>query len=225
MKKIILFTLFLLLITTSLNAYSKKIVFSAFSTELNAKSSLDTFKKTEQYAKLYKLSQENDFKIYYRESGKYFVIIAEPILKLNVGVEAFALVKSEFKSAYTMIYVPKEKSVVVQEKIEKKAPIIVVTTTKVEDKNSSIKKIEITTEEKIKELKTVPTANKEINSTKVKSEKSIEKKKELTVMTETYKKKEELIDVWAVIRYVIIFFFLFVVTFYYIKFKRLYDEY
>lgn len=227
MKKIALFTLFLLLLTTSLNAYSKKIVFSAFSNAQNASSSLQEYKNTKEYQRLFELSQENGFKIYYRASGKYFVIIAEPILNKDVGIEAFELVKSKYTSAYTMLYVEdkkdtKAKKIVIAEKVIEK----IVRT--VEDKNSSINnevsKKAIVPE--IKESNKTVALNSEQNTTTLKIEKTIKKEEKKEIISEVYKEeKKEFLDIWTIIRYIVIFFFLFVVTFYYMKFKRLYDEY
>ncbi len=231
MKNIVLLTLFLLLTSSTLSAYSKKIIFSAFSNEKNANTSLEDFKKTSQFTRLNQLSRENNFKVYVRDSGKYFVVVAEPIYNKKVGIESFNLVKSNYKSAYTRVY---EKLFLEKKVVEKK--IIETKIVKVVEIKKIIEKKEELKKDINETILPVTSIVKEINSTKeivkeVKKEILEIKNQEVKVETSpekmiVYKKVDDkIIDVWSVVRYVVIFFFLFVVTFYYIKFKRLYEEY
>jgi len=226
MKNFMFLAFMFLLITSHLNAYSKKIVFCAFSQESSAKESLEEFKKSSDYKEFNEIAVVNKIELFYKKSGKYFVIVAEPIFDLRVGIKAFNLVKKRYKSAYTMSYTPpvvvkKKEELKEVETIKVKEPLQVAEPKRVIkkylEKNSTLEQ----------NLEDSVRIEIEKNDTIVEN-KAVKKSLPLTIKDEPLelvKEKKELIDVWAVIRYTITFFFLFVGTFYYFKFKRLYDEY
>ena len=103
MKKII-FLVFLFLAFTSLHAYSKKIVFTTFMKQENAKTSLQDFQKTLTYKEIDTLGKKYDFKIHTRESGKYFIVVAEPFKSKKLLQKVYNLAQVEYKDAYYINY-------------------------------------------------------------------------------------------------------------------------
>jgi hypothetical protein len=196
MIKIMSLILFLLFVTTPVSAYSKKIVFCTLFSEVEAKTSLENFKKSMEYKRLSRLAKEHNFKILYRKSKKYFAIVAEPFVEKEVATEALALIHKNYKDAYAMHYTALN---VVEKDIEKDIKKVL--------KEDSKEEIEIVDE---------------IGLTGKPLELKEREKREVVEDNIVKSHKDELIDVWAVVRYVVIFFFLFVGFFYYFKFKRLY---
>lgn len=168
MKKII-FILFLFSIFTSLHAYSKKIVFSTFTDHENANKNLEKFEKTQTYKTIYSLSKKHNFKIYTRKSGKYFIVVAEPLNSQKLLTQTYALAQVEYKDAY---YIDSEISQLSKEK----------------------KKVE-------KETK------------KIELETTLEKKEDFNISS---------VDI---LLYFTIVLILGVIIFFYIKLKRIYDQY
>ena len=182
---------------SSLQAYSKKIILSAFSNDANAQRSLEMFKKTKAYGELYKLSKKADFKIYVRESGKYYIVVAEPILLREVGVQAYHIVKKEYKNAYLNAYeVP--KNITEKDAVE-------------------VKKVKIL--EATKEVQTLKVEKKEL---KPQLDKNIIVADNADSIEKSIDFAMDLIDI---LKYVAIFIVFMVLVYYYRKFKRIYDEY
>ena len=178
MKKV--FLLFILLFTSHVQAYSKKIIFASFSNKANANKSLNAFKKTFSYTKLNNLAIKNGFKIYIRQSGKYYIVVAEPIKLESVGIKAYKLVNQEYEKVNLNTYLAQE----------------------------------IVSVEDIKRVKPI--------------EKYVEKKvkiKEKIVTTKTKTSSNYDIDIWSILKYVLIISFFFILIYYYIKLKRIYNQY
>jgi len=188
MKKVFLFLL-VLLFTTSLQSYSKKIIFASFSNQTNAKNSFNTFKKTSSYTELNKLAKENNFKIYVRQSKKYYIVVAEPIRLESTGIKAHKLVKQEYENVNLNTYLPPE----------------IVTVKDIEPKNLTKDAI------RVKAIK-----------------KQIEKKEEIKEKVVTIKTATPLslsMDIWSILKYVLMVSFLSILIYYYIKLKRIYNQY
>jgi len=212
MRKILLLML-LLFMVSSLQAYSKKIILSAFSSDANAQRSLEMFKKTRSYAELYKLSKKANFKIYVRESGKYHIVVAEPILSRELGVEAYHIVKKEYKNAYLNAYeVPKQ--IIEKEAVEvKKVKII-----------EAPKKVQTLKVEK----QVIEESPKEVNTTEIKKElkSSLDRTSIVADNADSIEKSIDFaMDLIDILKYVAIFIVFMVLLYYYRKFKRIYDEY
>ena len=216
MKKV-LFLSFLFVAVTSLEAYSKKIIFATFSNEQNAQKSLNSFEKTESYEKLKKLSLKHDFKIYTRASGRFYIVVAEPFFQRKTAVKAYKIIKQKYKNLYANIYTPPETQQVDSNKSllkdNKKEKVV-----KVEEKDTKIlkvakvpvKSIQITTLEKKKaETLEVKAVEEEI----IVKEKSLEKTVDFAM------------DILDILLYLSVVIFLGVIIYYYIKLKRIYDEY
>jgi len=61
------------------------------------------------YKKLEKLSIENNFKVYVRESGKFFIVVAEPFYDRKIAIKAYKLIKIKYKNLYANLYTPPEE--------------------------------------------------------------------------------------------------------------------
>ncbi len=256
MKKISLLMI-LMLLSTTLYGYSKKIILQSFSKEENAKKSLSNYMKNDNYEKLDGLAKENDFKVYVRKSGKYYIVVIEAIYSKKLLAEVSKIVKQNYKHAYTSSYSPSKtsKKSQVEKKITQKATIvkpILKITTQEDKKITKVKKVDIV--EKEKEVDIVAKQDKKIEVKKdkekvylvqdekikdleIKKPKEIKKSQdvqgyiysELDEMLKTIKEKAEnfisSISIVDMIKYGILFIILSMIIFYFIKFKRIYDEY
>jgi len=248
MKKI-LFLILILSLTTLLQAYSKKIIFVSFSSEKRALNSLNLFKKSSNYKKLDKLAKENDFKIYTRASGKYYIVVAEPLLLRSVGVQAYKLIKKSYKHAYPAPYVPLvvEEKIVVKEKIKekpkpKKEVVKVVQKQKMPTIPKDINKTKEVVKPVIKEIDKEEAKEKSVAQREIIIDEMINKGDKLEdlnlelkefvlkIVTNIMDNFNNIsldfnLDNWSILKYLSIFFVLLILLYYYIKFKRIYDEY
>ncbi|MDQ7044998.1 MAG: hypothetical protein Q9M32_03675 [Sulfurimonas sp.] len=200
--------LYLLLLTAfsfSLEAYSKKIILASFSTEQRADAMIASL--PQRSPSLYKLSQKYDFDIKIRVSGKYYILVAEVFRDKKVLDTAFKSVKKRFKGSYITNYKEIE-TLKVEKKVEKK----VVKKEIILEIQKVIPKIKIMPKEITKEKEIV-------ENIKVEPSDSMSRTKEKALMFyEEYKTYFS----WY---YIVIFFILSILAYYYIKFKRIYDEY
>jgi len=206
-----------------------------------AEKSLKNFQNTKSFVELNSLGVENGFEIYTRASGKYFIVVVEPLLSREVGIKAFKLAKTEYKGAYLNRYepaviepeeiveevskeelVPKnEKKVVTEEKAvveEEKKQVIV--------KDETIKPVE-KIEVQEKQISVAPVQEKiesvvETNNTQTpqKVVQEINKPKQSVEKT-----KEFALDILDILFYLVLLVVFGVIVYYYIKFKRIYDQY
>jgi len=205
MRIVLLFVLFLLVIGSSLEAYSKKIIMSTFSNSENANKSLSTFKKTSSYAKLSSLAEKNNFEIYVRQSGKYYIVVAEPILSRDVGIKAYSLVKNEYKNPYLNLYTQAEPKV--QKKIEK------FPSKEIDKELSTVSKKDIVKSQEIS------------NSPKILEKKSDDIELESKESQRVGNTMSFAMDIFTILKYIAMFLVFLVLVYYYRKFKRIYDEY
>lgn len=231
------FIFFFILTSLSLEAYSKKIIMASFSTQERANkmmAELPTRSPT-----LYKLSKKYGFAIKMRESGKYYVLVAEVFTDRAVLNKALKSVRKIFKGSYVGNYkvvksVPKTAKPVLikkevpklEEKFSVEVPPVVKEVKKVEDieiKETSLEPKII--QKKIKEeVKTLVISNvtvKENETSQIQEQflkqvnRTLEEIKPLLLLAEEYFQ-------WY---YLVLLFLLSTFTFYYIKFKKIYDEY
>jgi len=219
MRKIPLLTLLLLLMASSMQAYSEKIILSTFSNEANAKKSLESFKKTASYEELSGLAKKNDFKIYARESGRYHIIVIEPIRSKKVRLQAYDIVKKDYKKAYVSRCAipkksePKKLQVKQKEIIKKEVPKL--------EKPKPLESPQKVKKENVKESKpqVALKANHEKNV-------RVEKKIAINDNADSIAKTIDFaMDLVSLLKYAVIFLVFAVLLYYYRKFKRIYDEY
>lgn len=236
MKKISLFVLIFLL-SSSLYGYSKKIIFSAFSNMQNAQRSLQGFKETNSYQKLDALAKANDFTIHARVSGRYYIVVAEPFFSESTAQEAFRIGKKEYRNAYMNTYEPPEepKKKLVKEPLIKKVPEIKKPDKPVKiDKEESVVVQEIKKSIKIQKPQEIKNIEKNETKVVVKELKTVETEKtEIEKIVEEHNKtnnslektKEFAFNILDILLYLFLAIILGVIIFYFIKFKRVYDEY
>jgi len=220
----------LLILSSSAWGYSKKIIFSSFSAKQSAEKSLSRFLKSTKSAKLNSLAKKNNFEVYIRQSGKYYIIVAEPIRDKKLLLKTLKIVKKSYKQAYANNYTPPE----IVEKIPKEVVV-----KKTQELNVSEEKVIIAVEEKkteevkevevplhpVVETKTMDINTTDVNMTKQESvvetlESNISVKKEIETLY-----TEDKPDLGLIFKWVLLFVVLSVMIFYFIKFKRIYDEY
>jgi len=103
-----LFFLTFLLFSSTLFAQSKVII-AAFKTKESAQKGLELYKQTNSYKKMFLLRSEDNFKIYTRPSGKYFVLVAEKFHKKEVAQKVLHYAQEIFKKAYLREIITKTK--------------------------------------------------------------------------------------------------------------------
>lgn len=204
---------------TTLHAYSKKIILSSFSNMENAQKSLEEFKKTSSYKQINALEKTNDFKIYPRASGKYFIVVIEPLLSKELGYEVYRLAKQEYKHAYPISYEPPVITPVVE----------------IEETPELEEQIDIENETKpiIEQNETKPIVLEKNETKPIVLEKNetkpvivpVKKEQEKTVFKVEENQSKDNLTILDYIFYAFLVLLLSVFIFYFIKFKRLYDEY
>jgi len=252
MKKIILVAL-LLSLFSSLHAYSKKIIFSAFSNMENAQRSLQGFKETNSYKEIESLAKANNFIVHARISGRYYIVVAEPFYSKDVAKKAFRLGKKEYRNAYMNTYEaptkPEERVVVKTSTEELKSiekHVEVEKKEKVEqEKNTTVVQIKSSQELELKEKELNEIQEIDKNETKETIEEfndsqEMEKTEELDTNLSEIKKtiaeqnktkisvertKEFAFSVLDTLLYLFLATIFGVAIFYFVKFKRVYDEY
>ena len=238
--KISITLILLLILSSSAWGYSKKIIFSSFSDKQSAEKSLDKFLSTPQKSqKLMALAKNNEFQVHIRESGKYYIMVAEPIRDKTLLSKTIKIVKKSYKQAYANNYTPPKVPVEVP-KVE--APKVAVEKTqevnvskavvtpvvekeklkeKLIEEVEKVEKVEVEIPlEPVVEIKTTDVNIITKESTAATQENNVSVKKEFKTL-----EKEEEIDVTLVIKWLLLFVVLGVLLFYFMKFKRVYDEY
>ncbi len=224
--KFILWFMMLILLSSSAQAYSKKIIFSSFSDKISAQKSLDSFMSNSKKSKtLSKLAEDNEFKVFVRQSGKYHIIVAEPIKNRTILKQTLKIVKSKYKQAYPNNYTPPKVPIAKP----KKAQIQELNTSKklqeVKVSHPVVKEIVLDVN-KTKEEESVKVIQ-ETNTTLETNTTSLEENSTVTApVTEVIvPAKEAELDIEAILKWMLFVLILSVMTFYFIKFKRIYDEY
>ncbi len=228
------FTLGFLLIfvlSDSLLAYSKKIIFSSFETQQKAQKYFDAFEsKGKKYDALLKLAKEKDFKVYVRKSGRYHIIVAEPFTDKNTLYRVMKIAKMNFTHPYVNKYSSPKKVQAIQEKPVKIEPVVIekidenVTNesnaTKINKRSLEFQEIvvkrpiieELESNETIQELKPPVTQERVLESNATESQ------------VVAPQESQEL-DLWMLFKWLLLFVVVGTMIFYFIKFKRIYDEY
>ncbi|MCX6077089.1 MAG: hypothetical protein NTW78_09440 [Campylobacterales bacterium] len=97
--KIIFTAVTIILISSSLGAYTKQIVFDSFKDRESANAAFEKLKSDEIYSKLELISKENDFDIHVTASGKKNLLVAEPIKNQYILEETLKLIMPKFLKA------------------------------------------------------------------------------------------------------------------------------
>jgi len=195
----ILFLLLLTLFSISLEAYSKKIILASFSTQEKADEMMATL--SQRSPSLYKLAKKYNFDIKMKESGKYHILVAEVFIDKKILAIALKSMKRRYKGAYaTDAEVPK---------ITKKTIVNVV--------EKTIKK-EVT-EKKVEEPK-LPHFD-DIDKIIPKNDIKVVQEKEASPQDLVAQVFEKYIHLY----YVIFFLIFLLVSYYYVKLKKIYNGY
>jgi hypothetical protein len=213
MRKLFFIFLFFIFSLTSLDAYSKKIIMISFSSKTKAQLMMKSLKK--KNPSLFKLSKKYKFSIKMRRSGKYYILVAEPFKDKKILKKALKSIRKDFKSAYVNNYTEVKKTAT--KVVENKKPILKKTLESIE-KNSVVKTTKVLKEKKEqvvveKSKKQLETKSKEPLGNSLLEAQRIEQ-----LVMDNFKKYFH----WS---YIVILIFLGVLIHYYIKFKRIYDEY
>jgi len=212
--------LILLLASISLEAYTKRVILVSFSTQERAETMMK--KLPILSPSLYALAKKHNFNIRLKKSGKYYIIVAEVFENRGVLNEALKKIKKRFKGAYVSNYTYPKK-----EKIKEILEIV--------PKPKVLPKVQVVEKPKAVFVLKEPEVKREVLSIVVKEiEKKIEKVDEIVVpkiienKAQREAEKEDIVETflkyfeWS---YIIIILLSFVGIRYYIKFKRIYDEY
>ncbi|MFA6137657.1 MAG: hypothetical protein WC667_06175 [Sulfurimonas sp.] len=97
--KVIFTAVMTILISSSLGAYTKQIVFDTFKDSESANSAFEKLKSDEIYSKLELISKENDFNIHVIDSSGQNLLVAEPIKNQFILEETLKLVVPKFMKA------------------------------------------------------------------------------------------------------------------------------
>ena len=223
MNKIFLLLAFIVL-TSSLQAYSKKIVMATFSNKENATKMIESL--PEVAPSVYKLSKKHKFIFKTRKSGKYYILIAEKFTDKKVLNTTLKKIKRAFKGAYSNNYTPpkelekpkavKPKKVIVVKKEKIKQAIVKKVVKKEKTPKAIVKKV--VKPEKIELVKKENIAEKPI----VKKVIPVKKEPKNNSQLETAKQIFADYFQWW---YAVLLIIAGVLTYYYIKFKKIYDEY
>ncbi|MFA6191654.1 MAG: hypothetical protein WC665_04800 [Sulfurimonas sp.] len=97
--KVIFTAVMTILISSSLGAYTKQIVFDSFKDKESANAAFEKLKSDESYSKLELISKENDFNVHVIGSCGQNLLVAEPIKNQFILEEALKLVVPKFLNA------------------------------------------------------------------------------------------------------------------------------
>jgi len=198
--KIFFILLAVFLLTSSLQAYSKKIVIGAFSSEKNANKLLNKLpSEIAEYKELKKIFDKNGASVKVHHTGKYYLLLVEVFSNKATLKKSLKIIKKKFKHAYIANATLKKEVVQKDKKIAK-----------------VVEKVKINKKE-IKKIQEVPKIKKELP-------KIIQNKQEneiLKVMEDKFKSIKEFVD----FTFLIIFILFMMFAFYFVKFKKIYDEY
>ena len=217
-----------IVLTASLEAYSKKVILGTFSTELRAQNQMEQVLETSPI--ISSLSKKHNFDVKVRKSGLYYIIVAEVFYDRDVLNVFLKESRKTFDGLYVSNHTVSKTEVKVSEKkVLDKKPV------KVQEKKVKIKKevIKVTPlEEKKPEIKKLE-VKKEISKPKEKisNEKPVLQnpiKKEQVKLTEATSTDLNFFQKHFKWSYLVILINLIVpiaLIIYYIKFKRIYNKY
>ncbi|WP_455757827.1 hypothetical protein [Sulfurimonas sp.] len=252
MNRFLLILLFIFF-TVDLSAYSKKIILASFSSQERAQKMKDSL--PQRTPTLYKMTKKYDFKFVIRKSGKYHMLSAEVFTRSKALDIVFKEAKKRFRGAYynnqtssleakkevieveaVKVETVEKDKIIVQRKIKTDLNTTLVenNTTAIEDKNITLVKKEIVTVEDknitLAKKETVTIEDKNTTVLKVEKvepakpqEKPIIKRKAL-ITKDSVKDESSIWDYfhWS---YLIMLIIAGILTHYFIKFKKIYDEY
>ena len=209
---LLLLTIF---ISSNLQAYSKKIILSSFVNKHDAEKSFKKYQTSSSFSKLDTLSKKHHFKIYVRPSGKYYIIVAEPLLSKKVRTQAYAYAKSYYKNAYSNNYTQAKKL--------KQTTIKKITKLKLEPKTikrpvENIIPILVKTPLKVQTAEVDKSIQNSI--TQVKTVKVAPKKDQFALANLILP-----MDIFTLLQYFATFILVSVLIYYFRKFKKIYDKY
>jgi predicted RND superfamily exporter protein len=214
-------------VTNLLHGDLKKIVLVTYKNKAQAEKKLEELPTIiPQYAKLYELSKEHGFEIHVRAVGSFCIVALEPFDNKTVMNQCFDIAKQAFKKSYISNTISakeifaKSTPEVIKEKVthKQKTPV----TSTIKNKKELEKKVIIIPEQK---LSVVPIVKKEKEKENLIEEKTVVNKSDKEV------KQSEFNLIWEMIlehfrwKYLIITILLLILIRYFIKFKRIYDEY
>lgn len=200
--------LFFIFWSVNLSAYSKKIIMASFTTKERAQTMVNSL--STENSSLYKLSKEHKFAFNIRKSGKYYMLVAEIFTDKKVLKTSLKKIKKRFKGAYSNNYNPPKVSQTTEVKKVKK-------NVEVEKKVKKVKSID----KNITKKTPIPVLEKKVKIEEVQEPKLEEK-------TQNIVNVNGLIDAfnkyfqWS---YIVMLILAGVILNYYIKFKKIYDEY
>jgi len=198
MKKFIYICVILFLSISSLDAYSKRIIASSYTSERTAQKSFKKFQNSSVYTELKSLSKEYAFDILMRSAGggKYYIVVMEPFFDKKICQKSLKIVRKYYKNAYLNKYKKtKEKPKLIKKKVLKQEKEVV----KKEVTKKEVTKKTLKLEKVVKvEKKTKPKKQKEVPSS---------------------------FEFVSYLMYIVILLVLLVLVYYFRKFKKIYDEY
>lgn len=219
------FLLFFIMVNVSLEAYSKKVILGSFLTQERAHNEMKKFSKTSPI--VVSLSKNNNFDLKVRKSGKYYIVVAEVFHDRKVLNAFLREIRKTSKGSYVSNHTVAKKTIVKkpQEIVLKEIPEEVSKIEVAEMKESKIEtKQKPKTEEKKHEIpKETIEAKKKILTQNQVIQSPIEKQMQRT--SEQFSVVFDIFKEYFQWTYVISFIIFVVFTYYYIKFKRIYDEY
>lgn len=211
MNKLLLF-LILLFISVSLEAYAKRVILASFTTEERADTMMQQLPTLRP--SLYSLAKKHNFQIKLKKSGEYYIVIAEVFKDREVLNDALKQIRKSFKGAYVSTYkYPKKEAL---------RPQVEVVAIKKEPLKPIVKEVEVETSKNINETKYVLPKKEHVEASPKEVSENIVATQKFEIFLEKplgiFKKYFE----WS---YVITIVLSLIIVRYYIKFKRIYDEY
>lgn len=204
MKKFIYICVILFLSISSLDAYSKRIIASSYTSERTAQKSFKKFQNSSVYTELKSLSKEYAFDILMRSAGggKYYIVVMEPFFDKKICQKSLKIVRKYYKNAYLNKY------------------------KKTKEKPKLIKKEKLIKKKVLKQEKEV--VKKEVTKKEV-TKKTLKLEKVVKVEKKTKPKKQKEVpssfEFVSYLMYIVILLVLLVLVYYFRKFKKIYDEY
>ena len=226
------FLLIILFASISLEAYAKKIILVSFSTQARADAMMEKLPKLSP--SLYTLAKKHDFHVRLKKSGKYYILVAEVFTDKEVLNSALQKIRKSFKGAYVSNYKYPKKKVVAKAKA-------IIAQVQHEVVKPKVQRVEESIVAKNIEKPTQVLVQKELKiqkqpEIKIEPAKEVMKKLEKVIAPKTIQKKvqeptgkEEIgqtfLEKHFQWKYVIFLIVGLIGVYYYIKFKRIYDEY
>jgi len=215
-----LFLLLAIFLTVNLNAYSKKIILASFTSQERAQKMKDSL--ADRTPTLYKMTKKYDFAFVIRKSGKYHMLSAEVFTRSKALDIVFKEAKKRFKGAYyndqTSSLNNKTKKVIEVEAVKfetvAKEKIIIQRKIKPDENTTLVKKENPVIEDKNTTVVKVETLEPIKLQAKPKAPKVESSVKEESTFWDYFH--------WS---YLVMLIIAGVLTYYFIKFKKIYDEY